>query len=37
VVHIAVEENFIRIISARHATRQERKIYEDWDIKETFE
>jgi uncharacterized DUF497 family protein len=29
VVHIAVEENFIRIISARHATRQERKIYED--------
>lgn len=29
VVHIAVEEEFIRIISARYATRQERRIYED--------
>lgn len=29
VVHIVFEEDFIRIISARHATREERKRYED--------
>lgn len=29
VVHIAFEEDFIRIISARHADRRERKLYED--------
>ena len=29
VVHIAFEEECIRIISARHADRRERKFYED--------
>ena len=29
VVHIEVEDNTIRIISARKATRQERAIYEN--------
>jgi uncharacterized DUF497 family protein len=29
VVHIAFEEAFIRIISARKATRRERQMYED--------
>ena len=29
VVHVAFEEDFIRIISARNADHRERKIYED--------
>ena len=29
VVHILVEDDFIRIISARKATRKEKQIYED--------
>ena len=29
VVHIAFEEEFIRIISARYADRRDRKLYED--------
>ena len=33
VVHIEREENVIRIISARKATRQERAEYESWNIK----
>ena len=36
VVHIAFEEEFIRIISARKVTLQEKRSYEDWNIEKAL-
>jgi hypothetical protein len=36
VVHIEREDDMIRIISARKATRKEREYYENWSFEKTI-